>query len=131
MNAIKHGNLEDQPEPSEELKARKVQVYVSLKGIEPVTLERVTQTGNRVVKENADFLFQIDIRDEGRGFSTEAVPDPTEGENLEKPSGRGLLLMYYYMDAVDIVPVPKGTHIHMAMVGTRNKIGSLEAEIAV
>lgn len=44
--------------------------------------------------------FFIRICDEGRGFDPDAVPDPTREENLEKPSGRGLLLMRYYMNEV-------------------------------
>jgi serine/threonine-protein kinase RsbW len=35
----------------------------------------------------------VEVEDEGPGFDLTAVPDPTAVENLEKPSGRGLLLM--------------------------------------
>ncbi|HOF18390.1 MAG TPA: ATP-binding protein [Phycisphaerae bacterium] len=38
--------------------------------------------------------------DEGTGFDPTRVPDPTADENLEKPSGRGLMLMRAYMDEV-------------------------------
>jgi serine/threonine-protein kinase RsbW len=46
---------------------------------------------------------RIDIRitDEGPGFNPEAVPDPTAPENLERPCGRGLLLMRHYMTEVE------------------------------
>ncbi len=37
-----------------------------------------------------------EVEDEGRGFDPARVPDPTAPENLEKPSGRGLLLMRQY-----------------------------------
>src|SRR4051794_31597318 len=37
--------------------------------------------------------FEITIEDEGPGFKRTAVPDPTLEENLEKCSGRGILLM--------------------------------------
>ena len=40
------------------------------------------------------------IRDEGPGFDPRQLPDPTEPTNLEKPSGRGLLLMRTFMDEV-------------------------------
>ncbi len=43
-------------------------------------------------------LFEAQIRDEGPGFNPEEVPDPLE--NLEKESGRGLLLMRHYMSEV-------------------------------
>jgi CheY-like chemotaxis protein/anti-sigma regulatory factor (Ser/Thr protein kinase) len=38
------------------------------------------------------------IRDEGRGFDPEALPDPTDPANIEKASGRGILLMRTFMD---------------------------------
>lgn len=40
------------------------------------------------------------VRDEGRGFCPQAVPDPTAGENLERPNGRGIMLMNSYMTRV-------------------------------
>jgi CheY-like chemotaxis protein/anti-sigma regulatory factor (Ser/Thr protein kinase) len=40
------------------------------------------------------------IRDEGPGFDAAALPDPTDPANLEKPSGRGLLLIRTFMDRV-------------------------------
>jgi serine/threonine-protein kinase RsbW len=42
----------------------------------------------------------MQITDQGRGFDPEAVPDPTEDDNLEQPSGRGLMLMRSYMTSV-------------------------------
>jgi serine/threonine-protein kinase RsbW len=38
-----------------------------------------------------------EVEDEGPGFNPDCVPDPTTAENLDKPSGRGLLLMRHYM----------------------------------
>ena len=40
------------------------------------------------------------IRDEGPGFDPSGLPAPTDPANLEKPSGRGLLLMRTFMDDV-------------------------------
>ncbi len=40
------------------------------------------------------------ITDEGKGFRPADVPDPTADENLEKPCGRGLMLMRAFMDEV-------------------------------
>jgi serine/threonine-protein kinase RsbW len=37
------------------------------------------------------------VTDEGPGFDPEDVADPLEPENLERSSGRGLLLMRHYM----------------------------------
>ena len=42
----------------------------------------------------------ITITDEGEGFDPDVVPDPTVDENLEKPCGRGIMLMRAYMDTV-------------------------------
>jgi serine/threonine-protein kinase RsbW len=39
------------------------------------------------------FEALAEVEDEGPGFDPESVPDPTAAENLEQPSGRGLLLM--------------------------------------
>jgi serine/threonine-protein kinase RsbW len=42
----------------------------------------------------------ISIEDEGPGFDRGSVPDPLSAENLQKPSGRGILLIESYMSAV-------------------------------
>jgi serine/threonine-protein kinase RsbW len=42
----------------------------------------------------------IMVRDEGHGFAPTKVPDPTNDENLERPSGRGIMLMHAYMTRV-------------------------------
>jgi serine/threonine-protein kinase RsbW len=46
----------------------------------------------------------IQVEDEGTGFDPTSVPDPTAEENLERESGRGLLLMRYYMDNLEYNP---------------------------
>jgi serine/threonine-protein kinase RsbW len=69
-NAVKHGNCGDRS------KRVHMRYYVD---------------GRRVV-----FM----VRDEGCGFRPEQVPDPTSDENLERPSGRGLMLMQSYMTRV-------------------------------
>ena len=38
--------------------------------------------------------------DEGPGFNRADIPDPTDESFLEKPTGRGLMLMGFYMDEV-------------------------------
>ncbi len=43
---------------------------------------------------------EISIEDEGPGFDRGSVPDPLAEENLEKPSGRGILLIESYMNQV-------------------------------
>jgi len=43
---------------------------------------------------------QITIEDEGPGFDRSSVPDPTQSGNLEKLTGRGILLIESYMSSV-------------------------------
>jgi serine/threonine-protein kinase RsbW len=43
---------------------------------------------------------EISIEDEGPGFDRGSVPNPLADENLEKPSGRGILLIESYMNQV-------------------------------
>ena len=42
----------------------------------------------------------ITVADEGPGFTPDTLPDPTAIENLEKPFGRGVMLMRAYMSEV-------------------------------
>ena len=45
-------------------------------------------------------LCEIQIEDQGKGFDRKSVPDPTLIENIEKCSGRGILLIEAYMSKV-------------------------------
>lgn len=44
----------------------------------------------------------IYVRDQGKGFRLENVPDPLADENLLKSSGRGIFLMRSFMDEFDV-----------------------------
>jgi serine/threonine-protein kinase RsbW len=44
--------------------------------------------------------LRVRVHDQGPGFDPAAVPDPTLDQNLEVPSGRGLMLMRAYMSSV-------------------------------
>jgi serine/threonine-protein kinase RsbW len=70
VNALKHGNQWD--------RAKKVHIAFH------VDAER----------------FHIHIADEGPGFDPHDLPDPTAPENLERPCGRGVMLMRSYMTEV-------------------------------
>lgn len=48
--------------------------------------------------------FTAKIRDEGTGFSPDAIPNPTHPENIEKINGRGVFLMKSFADAVKFNP---------------------------
>jgi serine/threonine-protein kinase RsbW len=58
--------------------------------------------------------LEIVIEDEGPGFDPSSVPDPTLEENLELPSGRGLMLMRTFMGKVEYNE--KGNRVAMAKV---------------
>lgn len=42
----------------------------------------------------------IAVTDRGPGFNPQQVPDPTEHDNVELPSGRGLMLIRAFMTSV-------------------------------
>ena len=48
----------------------------------------------------SDDCIHIEIADEGDGFDPEEVPDPTREENLDLPSGRGIMLIRSFMTGV-------------------------------
>ena len=58
--------------------------------------------------------FVIRITDEGPGFDPADVPDPTAVENLERPCGRGLMLMRHYM--TEVAFNERGNSVIMAKV---------------
>ncbi len=45
--------------------------------------------------------MQVVVTDEGAGFRPEDVPDPTLEEFIERPCGRGLMLMRAYLNVCD------------------------------
>lgn len=53
----------------------------------------------------------ITVTDEGGGFDPASIPDPRTDENLEKPSGRGIMLIKAYMD--DVRFNERGNQVHM------------------
>ncbi|MBQ5789612.1 MAG: ATP-binding protein [Thermoguttaceae bacterium] len=69
-NAVEHGNRRDA--------SKKVDVSAE------ISAERVL----------------LSVRDEGDGFDESATPNPTLDENLEIPTGRGLLLIRSFMSNV-------------------------------
>jgi serine/threonine-protein kinase RsbW len=54
----------------------------------------------KLTEEDLDSIaFQV--RDEGRGFDYNNLPDPTSPENLTRIGGRGVFLMHQLSDRVD------------------------------
>ncbi len=71
VNAIKHGNRQDP--------AKRIRIGFCL------SAERV----------------RIEIIDEGQGFDPATLPDCTDSEHLNQPSGRGVMLMRSLMSRVE------------------------------
>lgn len=44
--------------------------------------------------------FYFNVKDQGRGFDFNNLPDPTAPENIEKENGRGIYLMKHLADNV-------------------------------
>jgi len=59
---------------------------------------------NKIVNVNVFTSRQkikINVRDEGRGFDYNKVPDPTSPENIENIHGRGVFLMQKLSDGIE------------------------------
>jgi len=94
-NALYHGNLEIDSDAREGNRAAYRALIEERRQSEPYCSRKI-YVDVEVSREQGCFV----IRDEGPGFNPDLLPDPTDPANLEKPSGRGLLLMKTFMDGV-------------------------------
>ena len=94
-NALYHGNLEINSSLREEDDRAYYSLIESRRQEEPYRNRRI-HVEAELSRDEARFL----IRDEGRGFDPSGLPDPTDPSNLERASGRGILLMRTFMDDV-------------------------------
>lgn len=53
--------------------------------------------------------FEATVEDEGNGFDPSKVPDPTHAQYIERPCGRGVMLMRAYMS--DVVYHAEGSRV--------------------
>lgn len=60
--------------------------------------------------------FDIAITDEGVGFNPADLPDPTDEDHIDKPCGRGVLIIRNFMTHVEYVG--RGNHVVMSKVKT-------------
>jgi CheY-like chemotaxis protein len=94
-NAIYHGNLEAVLDPRAKDDREYRKLIEERLHQEPYEDRRVYVTAKESRREAI-----YTIRDEGPGYDPSALPDPANPVNLEKVSGRGLLLIRTFMDEV-------------------------------
>lgn len=94
-NALYHGNLEVASNLKEEDDAA-YYALVEERCRQLPYCDRRIHIEAKFSRDEASFT----IRDEGTGFDPSNLPDPTDPANLEKVSGRGILLMRTFMDDV-------------------------------
>jgi serine/threonine-protein kinase RsbW len=73
--------------------------------------EDPTKTVECLVSSDDERGILIVVRDPGTGFSPEAIPGCTVGENVYSDHGRGIFLINQLMDKVEFRK--NGTEIHM------------------
>lgn len=101
LNAIYHGNFELSSEQL--LNASRCQnqgptfdQLIEQRRTLPEYRERKIHVDVQLSRHSAIYT----IRDEGPGFDWTTMPDPTDPSNLERESGRGLLLIRTFMDEI-------------------------------
>lgn len=95
LNAMYHGNLE----VSSELRQQGDEVF---HGVADERRHQPPYADRRVAFEVTMTPAQaaFTVRDQGPGFNPSTLPDPTDPANLDRVSGRGLLLIHTFMDEV-------------------------------
>jgi CheY-like chemotaxis protein/anti-sigma regulatory factor (Ser/Thr protein kinase) len=95
LNAMEHGNLE-LDSSLRELGDNAYHATAQERRTKKPYCDRRVHVTARESRDEAVYV----IRDDGFGFDTSHLPDPTNAANLEKTSGRGLLLMRAFMSEV-------------------------------
>lgn len=95
LNSYYHGNLE----VSSQLKEEDFALFYS------TAEQRQQQSPYKDRSVEVELIMtpvtaSIIIRDEGPGFDPATLPDPRDIENLDRPCGRGVMLMRSFMDDV-------------------------------
>lgn len=95
LNAMYHGNLEVDSNLKEEDFQKFYETAEARRAIAPYR-DRTIAVEVRGTPQGVSFS----IRDQGPGFDVSKLPDPTALENLDRPCGRGVMLMRAFMDEV-------------------------------
>ena len=96
INAIHHGNLEVGSDVRER-NEREYQALVEDRRRQEPYMDRRVHVMAKQTRAEVVFV----IRDEGAGFDPKTLPDPTDPSNMERISGRGLLLIRTFMNEVE------------------------------
>lgn len=99
LNALYHGNLEVSSDLRQEDDGAYHRLADERRQAAPYR-DRHIHLRATLSRHEAVFV----VRDEGPGFDPARLPDPTDPTNLEKTSGRGLLLIQTFMDAIAYNP---------------------------
>ena len=86
INAIVHGNKEDESKS----------VFTNI--------------------EMNELKMCVRIKDEGKGFKIEQLPDPTLNENILKESGRGIYIIRSLVDEFECNSSEKGTEFILTVI---------------
>jgi len=95
-NAMLHGNLELDSKLRDDDESQFYSLADERKKKHPYAGRKV-MFGAKISKEEIRFT----IADEGPGFNPTGLPNPFEPENLDKVTGRGMLLIRTFMDLVE------------------------------
>ena len=95
LNALYHGSLGVRSE-LKEIDHEEFYKQANERRVTPPWSDRRIRVQTRITSEE----FEVTIRDEGDGFDPASLPDPTDPENLDRPCGRGVMLMRAFMDDV-------------------------------
>ena len=117
-NAIDDGKLE----LNSELREDDSIAYAAIRQeriCDPRYRDRKVHVWARMSRDDATFV----VRDEGPGFDARTLPDPTDPENLTKPTGRGILLIRTFMNEVNFND--KGNEITMCMLKSQSACAAL------
>ena len=95
LNALYHGNLEVSSDLKEVDHTAFYKLVDERKASSPWR-ERRIHVSVRLTMQDVEVV----IRDEGPGFDPGKLPDPTDPANVDRPCGRGVMLMRAFMDDV-------------------------------
>jgi len=121
LNAFYHGNME----VSSKLRETDYHEFFNLarrRSRESPYRERRIHVEARFSLSEARFI----IRDDGPGFDILALPDPCDKRYLERPHGRGLLLMRTFLD--EVVYNSRGNEVTLVKRGRARLPATVPAE---